>query len=78
MLIGDYKVMKIIDIKTRQIETVFISDIPINVILSINDLIVIGLKNGKIQLTDVKGLEQYNQIENKNKDIMEELDIKKN
>ena len=70
--------MKIIDIKTRQIETVFISDIPINVILSINDLIVIGLKNGKIQLTDVKGLEQYNQIENKNKDIMEELDIKKN
>jgi hypothetical protein len=29
-------------------------------------------------LTDIKSLEQYNQIENKNKDIMQELNIKRN
>jgi WD40 repeat protein len=78
LLIGDYKVMKIIDIKSMQIETVCMSDDPINVILSIKDLIIIGLKNGKIRLTDIKSLEQYNQIENKNKDIMQELNIKGN
>ena len=78
LLIGDYKVMKIIDIKSMQIETVCMSDDPINVILSIKDLIIIGLKNGKIRLTDIKSLEQYNQIENKNKDIMQELNIKRN
>ena len=78
LLIGDYKVMKIIDIKSMQIETVCMSDDPINVIFSIKDLIIIGLKNGKIRLTDIKSLEQYNQIENKNKDIMQELNIKRN
>ena len=52
LVIGDYKNMKIIDIKSRQIETLFVLNDIINVILSIENIIVIGLNNGKIQLTD--------------------------
>ena len=75
LVIGDYKNMKIIDIKSRQIETLFVLNDIINVILSIDNIIIIGLKNGKIQLTD-KNFGIYNHIENKNRDIMKELNIK--
>ena len=75
LVIGDYKNMKIIDIKSRQIETLFVLNDIINVILSIENIIVIGLKNGKIQLTD-KNFGIYNTIENKNRAIMKELNIK--
>ena len=48
LVIGDYKNMKIIDIKSRQNETIFVLYDSINVILFIENIIVIGLKNGKI------------------------------
>ena len=39
--------MKIIDIKSRQIETLFVLNDIINAILSIENIIAIGLKNVK-------------------------------
>jgi hypothetical protein len=52
LVVADYKKMKIIDIKSKQIESMFVLNETINVIISFADIIVVGLKNGKIQLTD--------------------------
>jgi len=76
LVIADYKKMKIIDIKSKQIESLFVLNDTINVIISYLDIIVVGLKNGKIQLTN-KNFGIYSQIENKDKDFIEELNIKK-
>ena len=76
LVVADYKKMKIIDIKTKQIESMFVLNETINVIISFADIIVVGLKNGKIQLTD-KNFGIYSQIESKNQNLIEELNIKK-
>ena len=67
--------MKIIDIKSRHFETSIILNDIINVILSIDDIIVIGLKNGKIRLTD-ENFGIYNYIDNIIKYLMKEFNIK--